>query len=153
MLDWAGLEAATPEIAETGMRLLRARGGDVLLATVRGDELPRIHPVTATVVGRGLFAFVIVGSAKLRDLSEDGRYAISVQQDPAAPDEFALRGRARVVTDEVARAEVAGSWAFEVDEGYALVEFLVDSALVGLRPTADDWPPRYQSWSVAKPVR
>jgi hypothetical protein len=41
---------------------------------------------------------------------------------------------------------VAAGWAFEVDDGYQLYEFDIESALIGARPTADDWPPRYTAW-------
>ena len=67
-------------------------------------------------------------------------------QDPVAPSEVALRGRARLVDDASERASVAGGWAFEVDDDYTLFEFDVEIALLGARPSADDWPPRYSSW-------
>ena len=44
------------------------------------------------------------------------------------------------------RAEVAAGWAFEVDDDYALFVFDIEIALLGARPSADDWPPRYSSW-------
>ena len=148
MVDWAGFAAAAPEIAAEGRRLIYARGdGEALLATVRGDDLPRIHPVNVAIVGGKLYAFVIDGSAKRRDLASDGRYAIHTHQDPAAPSEVMLRGRARIVDHVGDRSEVAAGWAFEVDDTYTLFEFSIESALLGARPTADDWPPRYTSWS------
>ena len=147
MVDWAGFAAAAPEIAAEGRRLIYARGdGEALLATVRGDDLPRIHPVNIAIVGDGLYAFVIASSAKRRDLETDGRFAIHTHQDRAAPSEVMLRGRARLVDDPAEREQVAAGWAFEVDDGYVLFEFLIEAALLGVRTSADEWPPRYRSW-------
>jgi hypothetical protein len=147
MVTWAEFATAAPDIAAEGRRLIYARGdGEALLATIRGDDLPRIHPVNVAIVDGGLYVFVIAASPKRLDLEEDGRFALHTHQDPAAPSEVALRGRARLVDDPGERARVGGGWAFEVDEGYTLFEFSIESALLGARPTADDWPPRYTSW-------
>ena len=146
MVSWADFEKAAPEIAQEGRRLLRARGdGEALLATVRGDGPPRIHPINADVVGDGLYAFLLP-SAKRTDLEQDGRYALHTHQDPAAPDEFSVRGRARAVDDPAVHARVADAWPFQPDGTYLLVEFDVEQAILGLRG-ADEWPPRYRRWS------
>ena len=146
MVSWAEFETAATELATEGRRLLRARGdGEALLATVRGDGPPRIHPINADVVGDGLYAFLLP-SAKRTDLEQDGRYALHTHQDPAAPDEFSVRGRARLVDDPTVRARVADAWPFEPDGTYLLVEFDVEQAVLGLRG-ADEWPPRYRRWS------
>jgi hypothetical protein len=39
-----------------------------------------------------------------------------------------------------------------VDESYTLFEFSIETALLGARATADDWPPRYASWPSRSPV-
>ena len=147
MASWTEFAAAAPDIAAEGRRLILARGdGEALLATVRGDDLPRIHPVNVAIVDGHLYAFVIARSPKRLDLELDGRYAMHTHQDPSAPSEVALRGRARLVTDARERAGVAAGWAFEPDDGYALFEFDIEIALLGSRPSADAWPPRYSSW-------
>jgi hypothetical protein len=147
MASWNDFAAAAPEIAAEGRRLIYARGdGAALLATVHGDDLPRIHPVNVAIVDGRLHAFIIARSPKRLDLETDGRYAMHTHQDPAAPSEVMLRGHARLVTDPRERAAVAAGWAFEVDDDYSLFEFDIEIALLGARPTADDWPPRYQSW-------
>src|SRR4249920_3810231 len=100
--------ASWTDFAAAGRRLILARGdGEALLATVRGDDLPRIHPVNVAIVDGRLYAFVIARSPKRLDLELDGRYAMHTHQDPAAPSEVALRGRARLVTDGRERANVA----------------------------------------------
>jgi hypothetical protein len=143
---WAAFAAAAPELAEAGRQLLyRLGGGDALLATVRDEQAPRIHPISIGIVEGGLFAFILA-SAKRTDLEQDGRYALHSHPDVVAPSEFALRGRARAIGEPI-RAAVARGWPFEVDDSYDLFEFLIDSALYGSRPTADDWPPVYTTWT------
>jgi hypothetical protein len=44
---------------------------------------------------------------------------------------------------------VGRQWYFEVDDGYELFEFSIESAMLGVRNDADEWPPRYSSWSAA----
>jgi len=74
MATWNDLERESPGLAETGRRLLTRSGiGEGLLATVRGDAAPRIHPVYAEIVDGHLVTFVIEGSAKAADLAADGR--------------------------------------------------------------------------------
>lgn len=149
MVTWAEFATAVPGIAEAGRRLFVRDGIDqVLLATVSGEDAPRIHPIYTAIVDGRLYAFIL-GSAKLRDLDADGRYAIHTHLDPAAPNEFMVRGRATRVSDAAKRASVASGWWFEVDDTYALFEFSVDSALLGRRDSADEWPPRYTRWSSA----
>src|SRR5688500_7549339 len=87
MSTWADLRSGAPSLAETGMRLIRARGdGEALLATVRGDGSPRLHPVNVDVVDGRLYVFV-GRSPKRTDLETDGRYALHTHVDPEAPDE------------------------------------------------------------------
>jgi hypothetical protein len=146
VVRWTEFEAAAPELAAEGRRLLYARGdGEALLVTVRGAELPRVHPINVGVVDDGLYAFLLP-SPKRTDLEQDGRFALHAHQDPAAPDEFSIRGRATVMDDPAVRARVADAWFFEVDDTYLLVELSIEQAVLGLRGQ-DEWPPRYRSWS------
>lgn len=147
MVAWKEFAAAAPELAATGQRLFERTGtGRALLASVRNDLPPRIHPMTVGIVGGRLLAFVIVGSGKMADLAADGRYALHAHQDPAEPHEFQVRGRASEVTDTNLRGAAAGAWPFTADEGYRLFEFSIDHAILGERASADDWPPVYTSW-------
>jgi hypothetical protein len=147
MTHWSDLESGAPAIAAAGRDLLERSGiGEGLLATVRGDLPPRIHPVHVRIVDGRLLTFVIVGSAKAGDLAADPRYALHAHQDPAVPHEFLVRGRATRIDDPALRAAAAAAWSFEVDDGYILYELAVDHAVHGRRPSADDWPPVYTSW-------
>ncbi len=38
-------------------------------------------------------------------------------------------------------------WPFEADDTYRLFEFDIENALLGKRPTVNDWPPIYTRWS------
>ena len=148
MVPWSAFEASDPAMADAGRRLFhRTETGEALLATVRDDAPPRIHPINLAIVDGRLVAFLLP-SQKLTDVARDGRYALHAHQDPAAPDEFSVRGLARVVDDPAERAAAAAVWSFEVDASYTLVEFSIDHAILGRRG-ADEWPPRYTSW---KPV-
>jgi hypothetical protein len=148
LASWADFAAAAPEIAAAGARHLDRAEGAALLATVRGaDAAPRIHPVTVGIKDGGLFVFLL-DSAKRQDLVEDGRYALHAHQDMAAPAEFSVRGRARLIPEGDLRDRVASGWFFEVDDTYWLFELQLQSAILGERG-ANEWPPRYRRWSAA----
>lgn len=147
MVTWAEFNSAAPDLAAAGRRLIyRGDGGEVLLATVREGEPPRIHPISVGIVDDRLYAF-INRSPKRKDLATDGRYAMHTHQDPAAPREFSVRGRAVLIDAADVRSAVGAEWSFEPDETYDLFEFSIESALLGLRDDPDEWPPRYSSWS------
>lgn len=150
MATWAELAAAAPEIASEGQRLLRWRGEieEALLATVRGDGLPRIHPIYVKIVDGRLYAF-IGRSAKRTDLEQDGRYALHAHLDADVPNELELRGRARLVPPGEARDAVEAQWYFAAGDEYELFEFGLESAVLGRRASADDWPPTYSTWRAA----
>lgn len=146
LASWGQFAGASPEIAAAGARHLDRAQGAALLATVRGAEsAPRIHPVTVGIVDGGLFVFLL-DSAKREDLQQDGRYALHAAQDNAAPDEFSVRGRARLIPAGDLRERVASGWFFEVDETYWLFELQIQAAILGER-AANEWPPRYRRWS------
>jgi hypothetical protein len=147
-VSWSDFASAAPDIAAKGARHLDRAEGAALLATVRGiDSAPRIHPVTVGIKEGGLYVFLL-DSATRADRAEDGRYALHAHQDMAAPDEFSVRGRARLIPQGPARDTVANGWFFEVDDTYWLFELQIQTAILGER-AADEWPPRYQRWSSA----
>jgi hypothetical protein len=150
MVTWAELKGAAPDLAAEGRRLMYrgkgGEGGEALLATVREGDPPRIHPISVGIVDDRLYAF-INPSPKRRDLATDGRYALHTHQDPAAPREFSVRGRAVLIDAPDVRAAAGAAWSFEPDETYDLFEFSIDTALLGIRDGPDEWPPRYTSWA------
>jgi hypothetical protein len=151
---WGVFESAAPDLAAAGRRLIHGRGdGEALLATVRRGDEPRIHPINVAVVGDRLYAFIIARSPKRVDLETDGRYALHTHVDPAAPSEFSIRGRAHLVEADEIRSAVAAQWSFTVDESFRLFELSVGGALYGERASADDWPPRYRSWTAPDQAR
>jgi len=147
MTGWRALAAADPVLAAEARRLLERSGtGEGLLATVRDDGLPRIHPVYVVILDGRLLTAVLAGSLKREDLALDGRYALHAHQDPAAPHELLIRGRAAEVSDPAVRASAVAVWPFTVGAGDALFELGIDHVLLGERPDADAWPPVYRSW-------
>jgi hypothetical protein len=147
MKTWGELEAVAPELAAKGRRLLyRTGSGEALLATVRGAEPPRIHPIAIGVVDGGLYAFILP-SPKLVDLNEDGRYALHAYPDPDVPHELQLRGTVRRVDGRL-RERLAADWSFTVGDAAAF-EFLISHAVLGERESRDAWPPSYTAWSDA----
>src|SRR5687768_10871701 len=100
MATWREFAEAEPALAETGLALMHRKGdGEGLLVTVNADELPRVAPVNVGVRDGHLYTFVQAASAKRRDLESDGRFALHNHMDQAAPSEFSIRGRARLVVD------------------------------------------------------
>lgn len=152
MTTWAQFEAAAPEIADAGRRLIYRRPiGEAFLATVRGEATPpRLHAIYVAILDGRLVAFILP-SPKATDLIEDGRFALHAHQDPSAPHEFMVRGRARRVLDELTVQAMKDAWYFRPDEGHELFEFDIEHAVLGERPSPDAWPPRYRSWRSGGP--
>jgi hypothetical protein len=147
MVTWAEFESAAPDLAAEGRRLIYSRGdGEGLLATVRDDLPPRIHPINVAIVDRLLYAFIL-RSPKRLDLEHDGRFVLHTQQDPAAPSEFSVRGRAHLVEEDAVRSAVAAAWYFGVDETYHLFEFSIEAALLEARAPGE-WP-TFHHWTPA----
>jgi hypothetical protein len=145
MVSWDRFEAAAPELAAEGRRLLIDPAPRAFLATVRAADEPRIHPVSVAIVDGRLYTFAL--GAKRQDLESDGRYALHAALDPEVPVEFLVRGRARAVAAGAERDAVAAGWTFEPDETFGLFELGIESALVGRRASDDEWPPRYTRWT------
>jgi hypothetical protein len=147
MKTWADFEREEPGMAKRGRELMY-RGGDGtgMLVSVSATEPPRLHPVNAGIVDGHFYTFVQGASGKRRDLDSDGRYAFHTHYDPQQPSEFLVRGRAVEVTDRNLRAQIAGNWFFTVQDSYPLYELMIEHAMLGDRPTANDWPPVYTSW-------
>jgi hypothetical protein len=158
MATWAEFETAAPELAGHGRRLLYRLGiGLGFLATVRhADGGPRVHPVCPIIAQGRLFVFVVEMSPKLRDLDEDGRFALHCF--PADLDEeFYVTGTARRALEPGLRERVVaatggklGTHDFEV-----LVALDLEHAL---HTTWENWGqphtrPRYEKWHAPRAGR
>jgi hypothetical protein len=141
-VTWGDLRAQRPDIEAVARELLFAPGvGLGFLATVRADGGPRVHPITPTIVGAGIFALIIPGP-KLRDLERDRRYALHSETvpPPNSDDGAYLAGRVRMIEDEVVRAGVRSQLATDLGleslwpeaPSQTIVEFLVERCLITL---------------------
>jgi hypothetical protein len=150
-IGWDAFATADPVLAEiVRARLRRGDLDEGLLATVRGDALPRINPVYVGFTDGRLVTVALDGSAKLRDLREDGRYAVHAHQDPSAPHEVLVRGHAVELHGPV-RDGVAGAWSFDVGPADGVFELRLEQVTIGERADADAWPPVYRSWRAPRP--
>jgi hypothetical protein len=145
MVTWNAFAAAAPGLAEAGRRLIyRTETGEALLASVRGDEPPRIHPIYVPLIDGRLYAF-LNRSAKATDLATDGRYALHTHQDPAAP---ASSWSAAGSASSGCHGARAGRGRLVLRDRRDLDprRVLDRSAVLGERESRDEWPPRYSSW-------
>jgi hypothetical protein len=152
MADWKEFEAAAPEIAAAGKRLLYQRGvGLAFLATLRKDGAPRLHPICPTIVD-GVLSALIGPTLKRADLRRDGRYALHSFPSPAKDDEFLVMGRARFVDDSKRSERVredlkARGMTSTEDED--LFEFGIERAMHPDYPGGPGtWPPKYSIWKI-----
>jgi len=125
---WSDFERSAAALAAIGRDRL-STGTPNYLATIRGDGLPRVHPVSATVKGGRLAVYMYPTSPKGQDLVVDGRYALhcSVSDHDGGDGEFYVRGiGARVDQPELQR-ELAAAGFGQLD-GYVLYELGVDEA-------------------------
>jgi hypothetical protein len=148
-VTWAEFVNAAPEIAEFGA----ARFSEIpvsMLATVRPDGWPRLHPFEPILAGGHLF----LTPPKVRELRDDGRYSAhsTVTKTDGDLAEFSIRGIARPVDDE-AVSEIA--WTAVMDKGWEpdgpLIawELLLDEASaiewIEGKPSAHRWHAAQQS--------
>ena len=146
--SWAEFEAAQPEMAAAGRRLLYQFGpGLGFLATVRADGGPRVHPVCPHIGEGELWVFVGAGSPKFADLARDGRFALHSFPCPDVDDEFYVTGVATQYADSRREARVRASLPFNSSGDDPPFVLSLERALLstyGPRPT---FPPVYTKWS------
>jgi uncharacterized pyridoxamine 5'-phosphate oxidase family protein len=147
MATWAELEAAVPEIAAAGRRLLE-RFEVAYLATVSKAGWPRVHPFCPALARGRLWAFIMEESPKRRDLDDNGRFAIHMM--PGDEDEeFYIAGSARRQPDTALRELALAAMPYDdADERHILYEFFPRHALwttwenfqkPGMRPVHRSW--------------
>ena len=142
-VPWSTFAAQAPELASFGEGRLAAAPS--YLATVRGAQPPRVHPVGPRVRGGRLCVYMYPTSPKGKDLRLDGRYA-AVEDNNGTGGEFLVRGCARPVDDAVHAAEIERA-GFPARDGYVLFELLLDEA--SAITYDDDQAPRRRHWKRA----
>jgi hypothetical protein len=117
---WPAFARDAPELAERGAAMLRAFTL-AYLATLRPDGSPRVHPVTVTLDGTGLYVYAVASTPKASDLRRDARYAAhafpTFVENDFRDDEFAFGGRAAEVTDRDLYEDVATRHNDTIHEG------------------------------------
>ncbi len=155
MITWTEFTRQQPALADAGRGHLYQVGiGLAFLATVRPDGGPRVHPVCPVISDAGLHLLIVPGP-KRQDLRRDGRYALHSEAcpPPRQDDGFALRGRAREVTDpaaqRVVRARVLTERDGQVWPGFdeeVIFELGIESALLTLTQEGDRFPAGPTIW-------
>jgi hypothetical protein len=145
MASWHDLEREAPEIAAAGRRLLPEVA---FLATVSSRGRPRVHPFCPGIAQGRLWAFVMAGSPKRRDLDANGHFAIHALPGPE-DEELYVAGRATRVLDPGARQAALETMPYDdADEQHLLYELDLERALwttwesfqqPGMRPVHRVW--------------
>ena len=128
MTSWGEFATAAPDIAAEGRRLIYARGdGEALLATVRNDDLPRIHPVNVAIVDDRLYVFVIAGSPETD--RPRARRPIRAPHAPGSgrPERRRPRSRPSRGRSWRAGARRRRTGRSRIDDGYILFELAMET--------------------------
>jgi hypothetical protein len=131
-VHWAEFAGQAPDLAAAGERMLRAFTLGYL-ATLREDGAPRVHPITVTLAGGGLWVFVIAGSRRAGDLRRDPRFALHAwphawTDDSWDDEEFEIEGRALPINDPRRRKEIADAHNDTAGPADQLFELLIEAA-------------------------
>ena len=113
MKSWSAFAEAAPELATAGKRLLVGADGNAIafLASASEAGVPHLGPVCPIFGGSDLYLCAGGRTPKVRDLRENGRYALHAflgEND----EEFQLRGTASAVTSPDERAAVHAAIPF-----------------------------------------
>ena len=126
---WKEFEASAPELAQFGGE--RLHGRVAYLATIRKNNLPRLHPLTP-IIGEGhLYVFMEPTSPKGKDLDRGSPYVMhsSVADNDGSNGEFQLTGYAIRVGDATARQQAVTLSPYEPESHYILFELSIIEAL------------------------
>jgi hypothetical protein len=161
VLTWKQFADEAPDLAEAarGLYYQFADVGLGLLATVRKDGGPRVHPMCPLLTAESLLAFIEPGP-KRYDLHRDGRYALHCFPPADNEDAVHLTGRAVPVADDARREAATAQWVAErgleaAPPGLAheeLFELLVDRCLLTRTEGHGDWSPRHTVWHAGRGV-
>ncbi len=128
-VSWKEFEARAPEVAQFGME--RLHGLVSYIATIRKNNLPRLHPLTP-IIGKGhLYVFMEPTSPKGKDLERGSAYVLhsSVADNDGSNVEFQLTGYAKRVHDAAARQQAVALAPYEPEARYILFELGIIEAL------------------------
>ena len=146
-VGWQPLVVGAARLADAGERLLAAApAGIALLGTVAGEGRPRIHPFMPRVLEGRLYAWVITGSPKARDLE---RRPYTIHTALADEDEeFWVSGRAHPAEDAGVAERTLGAMPWAKPEHERLFEFDLDRAgwTVWLDFGTPNHRPRHHRW-------
>src|SRR6266851_10126205 len=131
MVTWKEFATAEPDLADVGRSLLfQFRVGLAFLATVRNDGAPRLHPVCPVLSNDRLFVLITPTSPKRHDLLRDGRYALqSFPQPKPGSDEFFVAGKAVLVDDQAARADILRDAKHMADASETAFQLWIDRVM------------------------
>jgi hypothetical protein len=150
MTGWHVFATEMPAMAAAGRELLYQFGPQAiaLLATIRPDGGPRLHPVCPTLVDDRLLLGVVNASPKCRDLVRDGRYALHTLPGPVVDDELYLTGRAlQAAADGIAACERGFARDDVHSADHTVFELDIETALwAQYRPRPSAEPPVYTRW-------
>jgi hypothetical protein len=146
---WSEFEAAAPEMAAAGRRLLYQSDDGVgfgYFATVRADGGPRVHPVCPHVAEGLLWVFVGAPAPKRQDLLRDPRYALHTMCPRDVDDEFYVTGRASPCVDDALIARVRAGLPFNSEDDDQPFVLDIERALWSKYEKRPTWPPVYTRW-------
>ncbi|MFT7688005.1 MAG: hypothetical protein ACI9FB_003363 [Candidatus Azotimanducaceae bacterium] len=142
-LSWRVFSEQAPEIAEFG--LSRIDGKVCYLATIRENDLPRIHPVTALVGDGRCFIFAQPDSSKVRDFQGNSRFNLhcSMSDSSGSSGEFQFSGSAVLNEEKADRALAESICSYRPSGSFLLFELRVSEATSncfrGGRPHRKKW--------------
>ena len=127
--SWKEFEASVPELAQFGME--RLHGGVSYFATIRNNNLPRLHPVTPIIGDGHLYVFMEPTSPKGKDLDRGSPYVLhsSVADTLGSNGEFQLTGYGNRIRDTAARQRAVSLAPYEPEARYILFELSIIEAL------------------------
>ncbi len=147
-VSWKEFEASAPELAQFGRE--RLHGHVSYFATIRKNNLPRLHPLTPIIGDGHLYLFMEPTSPKGKDLDRGSAYVLhsSVADNLGSNGEFQLTGYANRVADATARQQAVSLAPYEPEARYILFELGIVEALSTIY--RDDAPVRTR-WKGSAP--
>ena len=127
-VSWKEFEARAPELAQFGRE--RLHGQVAYLATIRKNDLPRLHPVTPIIGDGHLYVFMEPTSPKGKDLERGSAYVLHscVADTLGSNGEFQLTGYANRVSDETVWQHAVSVATYELEARYILFELNIIEA-------------------------